>query len=123
MGTCGPDSEDSITFTVHDFACVTQKGLDAINDYSVKYIELNQVKPIPIQAYDNNENKYVHLRCRKAHTNNRRYEQILKRKHDRVSSLTYELRSDAIFYHTDCYLCGEVGGEMVDQEKDQQSCM
>ena len=42
MATCGPDAgclpcEESITFTVHDFARVTQKGLDAINYYSVKY--------------------------------------------------------------------------------------
>ena len=42
MATCGPDAvcllcEESITFTVQDFARVTQKCLDAINDYSVKY--------------------------------------------------------------------------------------
>ena len=64
------------------FARVTQKVLDAINDYSVKYNELNQVKPIPIHVFDNNENKYVYVRGCKAHTNNRRYEQMLKRKHD-----------------------------------------
>ena len=99
MATCGPHAicllcEESITFTVHDFALVTEKCLHAINDYSVKYNELHQVKPIPIHAFGNNENKYVHVRCRKAQTNNRYYEQMLKRKHDSVSSSTHKLRSD-----------------------------
>ena len=71
MATCGPDGvcllcEKSIPFTVHDLARVTQKGLDATNEYSVKYNELNQVNLIAIDAFANNDNKYVHVRCRKA---------------------------------------------------------
>ena len=86
--------EESITLTVHDFSHVTQKGINAMNDYSVKYNELNQLKAILIHAFDNNENRYVHVRCRKAHTNNRHYEQMLKRKYDSVSSSTHKLRYD-----------------------------
>ena len=76
MAVCSQDAvcllcEENITFTVKDFACVSRKGLAAINDFSVKYNELNPVKTIPIHAFDDNEKQYVHERCRKAHTNTR----------------------------------------------------
>ena len=61
-----------------DFACINRKGLAAINDFSVKYNEQNPVNIIPIYAFDGNAKQYVYERCRKAHTNTRRYEQMRK---------------------------------------------
>ena len=46
--------QENIAFTVKDFACVSRKGLAAINDFSVKYNELNPINIIPIHAFDDN---------------------------------------------------------------------
>ena len=57
----------------------------------------------------------MHEKCRKKHSNTRRYEQVFKRKHDVKCASAQVLRSDVktFSFHTDCYLCGKY----VDREK------
>ena len=90
-----------------DCACVSRKGLTAINDFSVKCKEKYPVYIIPIHAFDDNARQYVHKRCRKAHTNTRRYEQMRKRKYDCDSSQPLRSAVSKFCFHINCYLCGE----------------
>ena len=120
MASSSPDTvcllcEENITFTVEQYACLGPKGLATINAFTIKHNELNPEKPIPIHTFDENKKQYVHEKCRKKHSNTRRYEQVCKRKHDVNCASAQVLRSDVktFSFHTDCYLCGKY----VDQEK------
>lgn len=112
--------KEIISLDANNCACVTQKGLDTINAFSVKYNELRPESAIPIHEFDANKKQYVHESCRKTHYNTRRYEQMRKRKHgedgEEVESICRaKLRSGKsdFSFRTDCYICGKY----VDQEK------
>ena len=93
---------------VYEFACVTDKGLITINQFTNKYNELNPQNPMPFHEFDKDKAKYVHSKCRKKHTDPRQFEQLKKRKYEDEISPAHKLRSEvkAFFFHTDCYLCG-----------------
>lgn len=100
-------------FNVKGYQCVGRKGLATINDFTRKYNELNTENPIPVHVFDENEN--IHEECRKTHSNNRRYEQMRKRKDECESASAKKLGSEVkqFSFRTDCYL----GGKYVDHEK------
>jgi len=106
---------ENIRLNAKGYQCVGRKGLATINDFSRKYNELNPENPIPIHVFDENEKKYVHEECRKMHSNNRRYEQMRKRKDETEFASAKKLRSEVkhFSFRTDCYLCGKY----VDQDK------
>ena len=57
------------------------KGLETINNFSVKHNELHPEKKLPIFEFDGSK-RYVHTDCRKRHTNTRRYEQTKRKRED-----------------------------------------
>ena len=63
-----------INLKERNHACVGLKGLETINNFSVKHKELHPEKKLPIFEFDGSK-RYVHTDCRKRHTNTRRYEQ------------------------------------------------
>ena len=48
--------KEIISLDANNCACVTQKGLDIINAFSVKYNELRPESAIPIHEFDANKN-------------------------------------------------------------------
>ena len=90
-----------------EYSCVGQKGLDKINEYPVKHNNVYPENPIPVYVYDKNKKFYVHIMCRKDHTNERRYPQTRKRALEKDSAT--KLRSDktTFSFRTDCFLCGK----------------
>ena len=112
--------KEIISLDANNCACVTQKGLDTINTFSVKYNELRPESAISIHEFVANKKQCVHESCRKTHCNTRRYEQMRKRKHgedgeEAESICRAKLRSGKsdFSFRTDCYICGKY----VDQEK------
>lgn len=107
--------EETLSLTEKGYACVGRKGLASINEFTLKHNELNPDVQIPLHVFDENVKQYVHEKCRKRHSNSRRYEQLSKRKHDLASDSTHKLRSEVSHFSflTNCYLCGRY----VDLEK------
>ena len=108
--------QESISFVKGEYSTVGRKGLSSINECTHRHNELYPANPIPIYQFDENEKQYVHIACRKNHTNSRRYDQIGKRQHsDETGSSSHKLRCDTeqFSFYTDCYLCGM----HVDQEE------
>jgi len=96
-----------INLKERNHACVGIKGLETINNFSVKHNELHPEKKLPIFEFDGSE-LYVHTDCRKRHTNTRRYEQKKRKREDESTDVGPTLRSErgSFSFRTDCCLCG-----------------